>query len=130
LIKILRPRPLGVTYDLINITELGVEESTRQSQFLFFNESPKSDFNHIFISYAKEDCQFARKLYEDLKSRGFDVWFDKESLLPGENWEIEIPKAVRKSKFFIPLFTNTSVSKRGYVQKEFRIALDVALEIP
>lgn len=130
LLIVLRPRPSGINFDLISITELGVAENTRHLKLKSMNELAEFDTIYIFISYAKEDFHYARKLYDNLNNLGFEVWLDKEKLLPGQNWEVEIPKAVRKSKYFIPLFTNTSVSKRGFVQREFRIALEVALEIP
>lgn len=84
----------------------------------------------VFISYAREDEKAARRLYNDLKSRGLNPWLDKESLLPGQNWENEIRKAIKKSRYFIPLFSSTSVEKRGYIQKEFKYALDVLDEFP
>jgi len=84
----------------------------------------------VFISYAKEDVEHARKLYADLKGTGFDVWLDEEILRPGQNWRIAINDAIRKSRFFIALLSKHSVNKRGFVQKELRIALDVLAEYP
>jgi len=43
------------------------------------NQKPK-----IFLSYAREDMGMAKKLYNDLKRYGLDVWLDTESLLPGD----------------------------------------------
>jgi hypothetical protein len=43
----------------------------------------------IFLSYAREDMGMAKKLFNDLKRYGLDVWLDTESLLPGDylgNW--------------------------------------------
>jgi hypothetical protein len=35
----------------------------------------------IFLSYARNDDEaFARRLYADLTSAGFDVWFDRVSI--------------------------------------------------
>jgi hypothetical protein len=51
-------------------------------------------------------------------------------LLPGQNWAEEIPKIIRDSSFILIFFSSTSVTKRGYVQKEFKIALDVYDETP
>ena len=79
----------------------------------------------VFISYAREDTDAAKKLYQDLKDSGLNPWLDKYKLLPGQNWENEIEDAIRKSKYFIPLFSSTSVKKIGHVQNEFRFALDV-----
>jgi hypothetical protein len=84
-----------------------------------------------FISYAREDFAAALRLYEDLKPRtDLRLRLDKKNLLPGQTWNLEIRKAIMNSRYFIPLFSSTSVQKRGYVQKEFRLALEVFDEFP
>lgn len=84
----------------------------------------------VFVSYAREDSKAAFRLYEDLKRAGLRPWLDEEDLLGGQDWELEIKKAVRKSKYFIALFSSTSVQKRGYVQKEYQLSLEVLDEFP
>jgi tetratricopeptide (TPR) repeat protein len=84
----------------------------------------------VFISYAREDSDAARRLYNDLKKVGLNPWLDKESLIAGQNWKIAINKAIEKSRYFIPIFSSVSVAKRGHVQKEFKYALDVFDEFP
>ena len=35
----------------------------------------------VFLSYARGDDElFVRRLYDDLKKEGFDVWFDRVSM--------------------------------------------------
>jgi hypothetical protein len=84
----------------------------------------------VFISYAREDYPVANRVYQDLKSLGAEPWLDRESLLPGQKWGTEIQKAIRTADYFIALLSNTSLGKRGYVQKEFREAKEVLDEIP
>ena len=84
----------------------------------------------VFISYAREDAELARRLYQDLRKAGLNPWLDEESILPGQDWENEIRTAIRSSRYFIPLFSSISIKKRGYVQKEFKFALDVFKEFP
>jgi hypothetical protein len=55
---------------------------------------------------------------------------DKMDLLPGQKWEDEIGRAIKKSDAFIACLSTKSVSKRGYVQKEVRFALEVLSEVP
>lgn len=83
-----------------------------------------------FISYAKEDLQHARRLYHELNSVGCEVWFDEESLLPGQHWKTEIKKAIRNKRYFIAILSSNSVNKRGVVQTEILEALDVLKEFP
>jgi TIR domain len=48
----------------------------------------------VFISYAREDINAAQRLYNELKNAGLVPWMDKYSILPGQNWDIEIKKAI------------------------------------
>lgn len=84
----------------------------------------------VFLSYARADSQQALRLYNDLIGAGVDVWLDQESLLPGQLWRPAIEHAIRNSRYFIALLSNASVNRRGYVQKELVIALDVLDEFP
>ena len=89
-----------------------------------------NDKTKVFLSYAREDQTYARKLFEELKNRNIEVWFDKESLLPGQKWKIEIRKAIQASRYFIAILSSKSATKRGVVQKEIKDALDALDEFP
>jgi hypothetical protein len=84
----------------------------------------------IFLSYAHENIGIAKRIYHDLKRYGLDVWFDKESLLPGQDWENEIEKAIETSEYFLVLLSSKGMSERGYVHKEIRLALDIFDKCP
>jgi hypothetical protein len=86
--------------------------------------------NLIFVSYAHPNLAVVRKLVRFLKTAGLKIWFDKESLLAGQEWEKEIVQAIRNCSLFIVNLSSVAVDKRGVFQKEIRIALDVALTIP
>jgi tetratricopeptide (TPR) repeat protein len=86
--------------------------------------------NIVFISYADEDVQHAARLYEILETAGLKPWMKNRSLLAGQNKNIEIRKAIENSKYFIALFSSTSVEERGYIQKELKFALDVLDKLP
>ena len=84
----------------------------------------------IFLSYAREDETQVRGVYRRLIDAGFEVWMDKIDLLPGQRWQQEIPRAIRRADFILIFFSRNSVAKRGYVQREFRLALDTLEEMP
>ena len=67
---------------------------------------------------------------EDLKKAGLEPWMDKVDILSGQNWKFAISQAIRESDYFIALLSTKSVSKRSYVQKEFRHALEELDKIP
>ncbi len=86
--------------------------------------------DRIFISYAREDCKIAIKLYNDLIASGFKPWIDCKDLLPGQKWKFEIETAIKKCSYFIPLLSINSVSKRGFVQEELKIGLEISKRVP
>jgi hypothetical protein len=85
---------------------------------------------NVFISYAREDERPALEISQSLVRAGFSVWMDKQKLLPGQDWKIEIEKAIRGSSVFLACLSSSSVSKTGFVQAELRRALDVAEMMP
>ncbi|MEN6427362.1 MAG: toll/interleukin-1 receptor domain-containing protein, partial [Phycisphaerales bacterium] len=84
----------------------------------------------LFISYAHEDHDAARRLFKGLTEAGLEPWFDEESLLPGQKWRPAIQAAIREARYFVALLSSNSISKKGFVQKEISEALDVLDEYP
>jgi hypothetical protein len=84
----------------------------------------------IFLCHASNDKPAVRELYRRLREDGFAPWLDEENLFPGQDWQQEIPKAVRQSDIVIVCLSRNSITKAGYVQKEIKFALDVADEQP
>ena len=72
----------------------------------------------VFLCHATADKPAVRKLYRYLRSKGMEPWLDAENLLPGENWEVEIPNAIFDSDAILVCLSKNSVNKDGYVQKE------------
>jgi len=84
----------------------------------------------VFLCHGSEDKPRVRALRETLLSHGFETWFDEVDLLPGQDWDGEIRRAVRRASTVLVCLSSTSVNKSGYLQKEIRFALDVAEEKP
>ena len=84
----------------------------------------------VFLCHASDDKAGVKNLYNLLVQRGCDPWLDSERLLPGQDWNLEINKALDDSDVILLCLSKKSVDKEGYVQKEIRIALDRALEMP
>lgn len=87
------------------------------------DNSEASDF--VFLSYATEDLEPARFIAARLGEAGFKVWLDRDSLLPGQDWQDEIEKVIPKAKAMIVLLSKHSLSEYGYVQDEIGMGLDV-----
>jgi hypothetical protein len=84
----------------------------------------------VFICHSSGDKAVARTLYHKLKKDGFAPWLDEENLLPGQEWDREIRRAVRASDVVVVCLSRSSITKEGYVQKEIKLALDIAEEKP
>ena len=80
------------------------------------------------MSYSRNDQEKVEEIYDKLLSAGFKPWMDTKDILPGEKWEPAIQKAVKNSKFFIACLSQNSVTKRGFLQKEFTTALTITEE--
>jgi len=84
----------------------------------------------VFLCHASNDKPFVRKIHARLKKDGFDSWLDERKLLPGQDWDLEIHKAVKDADAVVIFISEGSTTKAGYFQKEIRLALDVADEQP
>lgn len=84
----------------------------------------------VFISHASEDNAAAKRLTKRLKEDGFDPWLDLERLLPGQDWNLEIEKYMRASGAILLCFSQESVSKESYIQKEYKRAMRIQEEKP
>jgi hypothetical protein len=84
---------------------------------------------HVFLCHASQDKPVVRDLYQKLAAEPWiDPWLDEERLLPGQDWNLEIEKAVESSDAVVVCVSSISIAKEGYVQKELRKVLDIALE--
>lgn len=48
----------------------------------------------IFVSYAHEDKQAVRKIADEWKAKGIDLYIDERELEAGDNWEVEVRNAI------------------------------------
>ena len=77
----------------------------------------------VFLNYAREDQAAVTSLYKKLKRRSWiDPWLDEEKILPGQDWNYEIRKAIGSADAFIACLSQKSVNKIGVVQAEIREA--------
>lgn len=84
----------------------------------------------IFLCHASEDKAQVHEVYQQLKALGFAPWLDEVDILPGQDWNYEIERALETSDFVIVFLSTRSVEKVGYVQREFRRALYHSAEMP
>ena len=76
-----------------------------------------------FISYSRDDSEFALRLAEDLKAAGANVWLDQLDIEPGQEWDSAIESALIQSPRMLLILSPSSV-KSGNVRNEISFALD------
>lgn len=85
----------------------------------------------VFLCHSSNDKPAVRELYQKLRAEPWiQPWLDEENLLPGQDWDMEIEKAAETADAVIVCLSNNSVTKEGYVQREIKYVLDIALEKP
>jgi hypothetical protein len=80
----------------------------------------------IFLCHSSKDKLVVRGLYDRLWLDGFQPWLDEKDIMAGQDWNTEIMKAVQASDVVLVCLSQAAITKAGYVQKEIRVALDVA----
>src|SRR5882762_4468080 len=90
----------------------------------------QSQLLRIFLCHSSGDKSAVRELCHRLRNDGFDPWLDEEELLPGQDWQEEIPRAVRACDVVVVCLSRACVSKEGYLQREIKVALSAAEEKP
>ena len=68
---------------------------------------------HIFISYSKNDIDFARRLRNSLQDKGFAVWMDETKLVPSERWWPTIEQNILTCGVFIVIMSRNSQNWSG-----------------
>lgn len=55
----------------------------------------------IFISYSRQDADTVAPLVEELRQRGYNVFFDTRSIVAGDPWKRRLASAVRDARVCI-----------------------------
>ena len=84
----------------------------------------------VFLCHASPDKEWVWEIHRWLTENGFEPWLDAGNLDPGDDWLAEITKAVKRSHVVLVCLSQHSMNKEGFVQREIRMALDVADEKP
>ena len=81
--------------------------------------------NKVFISYVREDADQVRRLTDELKSHGVDVWVDTDRILPGQQWAWAIRQGIRQGDYFIACFSECYERRgRTYMNEELNLAIE------
>lgn len=76
----------------------------------------------IFLSYASEQFDTAKRLDLGLLNSGNDVFFDRDALPAGASYDDRIRAAIQNSRLFIFLISKNSLQKGAYALSELTMA--------
>lgn len=71
----------------------------------------------FFISYASEDKSIARALRDELKRRGYSIWFDEDLLAVGDSLLSSIDHGVTGSQYAVVILSRNYFAK-DWTQRE------------
>src|SRR6478609_2245846 len=85
----------------------------------------------VFLSYASQDAEAAKKICEALRAAGVEVWFDTDGGLEhGDEWDAKIRRQIKECVLFIPVISaNTQARHEGYFRLEWDLAAERARTI-
>jgi TolB-like protein/tetratricopeptide (TPR) repeat protein len=79
----------------------------------------------VFLSYAKQDAEAARRICDALRAAGVEVWFDQSELRGGDSWDQKIRRQIRECALFIPLISASTQSRsEGYFRREWKLGVE------
>ncbi len=95
------------------------------------DSQPASASRAVFLSYASQDAEAARRICDSLRSGGVEVWFDADGGLEhGDEWDAKIRRQIKECVLFIPLISaNTQARHEGYFRIEWELAAERAMGI-
>ena len=84
----------------------------------------------IFLSYASQDAEAARRICDALRAVGLEVWFDQSALRGGDAWDASIRRQIRECALFVPIISaNTQARVEGYFRREWNLAAGRTLDM-
>jgi hypothetical protein len=81
--------------------------------------------NAVFLSYASQDAEAARRIAQALRAAGIRAWFDGSELRGGDVWDAKIRSQIDACSLFIPIISRHTQSRnKGYFRLEWKLAVD------
>jgi TolB-like protein len=79
----------------------------------------------VFLSYAREDAEAARRIADALRAFGMEAWFDQSELRGGDAWDAKIKTQIRTCALFLPIISaQTQKRSEGYFRREWKFGVE------
>jgi hypothetical protein len=84
----------------------------------------------VFLSYASQDAEAARRIADALRLAGVEVWFDQSELRGGDTWDRKIREQIKECGLFVPVISAaTQARSEGYFRREWNLAATRMLDM-
>jgi len=81
----------------------------------------------VFLSYASADRPAVDKLKVALEQAGVDVFYDRDQLQPGDEWEGKLRRSIHQCSLFVPVISRQTLTPdRRFFRLEWNLALEEA----
>jgi hypothetical protein len=81
----------------------------------------------VFLSYASGDRAAVEKLKIALEESGVDVFFDRDQLQAGNDWEGKLRRSIHQCSLFVPVISRQTLTpERRFFRLEWSLALEEA----
>ena len=88
---------------------------------------PELESGAVFLSYASDDRPAVERLKVALEEAGVDVFFDRDQLQAGDDWEGKLRRNIHQCSMFVPVISqHTLTLERRFFRVEWNAALDEA----
>src|SRR4051794_20869920 len=84
--------------------------SQKPSGCLAMNDGSGAGGDTYFLSYSRNDQEFALRLAADLRAQGIQLWVDQLDIRPSEHWDRAIERAVSSCRGLIVILSPRSVA--------------------
>ncbi|HUJ42672.1 MAG TPA: TIR domain-containing protein, partial [Opitutaceae bacterium] len=79
----------------------------------------------VFLSYASQDAEAARRICSALRAAGVEVWFDQSELRGGDAWDANIRRQIKDCALFLPVISqHTQERAEGYFRREWKLGVE------
>ena len=79
----------------------------------------------VFLSYATQDAEAAKRICAALRAAGIQVFFDQSELRGGDAWDQKIRHEIHDCLLFIPIISqHTQERLEGYFRHEWNLAIE------
>ena len=112
---------------LLAIVQLVIQRMLDQDNRRLVQQARRSKYDNtaqkVFISYARSDEQFVRRLDADLKKHGINTWVDFDDIVAGKSWARQIGEALDSCEIMLLVFSEQAMESTN-VEDEWNYYLD------